>query len=157
MLSEAGVQRDRVLGAGMGLPGPINTATGTVGSSSILPGWVGVDAAAEMSRRLDLTVQVENDANLGALGELVWGSGKGHDDLVYIKLSSGVGAGLLLAGRLYRGAGGTAGEIGHTPARHGDAICRCGTRGCLETVALREVDRRAAQQQPRARRSRAAA
>jgi predicted NBD/HSP70 family sugar kinase len=135
VLSKAGVKRDRLLGAGMGLPGPINTATGTVGSSSILPGWVGIDAAAEMSRRLDMTVQVENDANLGALGELVWGSGKGHDDLVYIKLSSGVGAGLLLAGRLYRGAGGTAGEIGHTPARHGDAICRCGTRGCLETVA----------------------
>ena len=135
VLGEAKVERDRVLGVGMGLPGPINTSSGAVGSSAILPGWVGVDAAAEMAKRLRLAVQVENDANLGALGEFVWGAGKGNDELVYIKLSSGVGAGLLLGGRLYRGAGGTAGEIGHTPARHGEAICRCGTRGCLETVA----------------------
>ena len=135
VLGEAGIDRDRVLGVGMGLPGPINASTGTVGSSAILPGWVGVDAAAEMTQRLGLAVQVENDANLGALGEFVWGAGKGHSELVYIKLSSGVGAGLLLSGRLYRGAGGTAGEIGHTPARHGERICRCGTRGCLETVA----------------------
>lgn len=135
MLSEAGVGRDRVIGVGMGLPGPINRSTGTVGSSAILPGWVGIDAAAEMSRRIELPVEVENDANLGALAEFVWGSGKGHSELLYIKLSSGVGAGLLLGGRLYRGAGGTAGEIGHTPAQHGDSICRCGSRGCLETVA----------------------
>ena len=135
VLGKAGIDRDRVIGVGMGLPGPINAATGTVGSSAILPGWVGVDAAAEMSKRLGLGVQVENDANLGALGEFVWGAGQDHSELVYVKLSSGVGAGLLLSGRLYRGAGGTAGEIGHTPARHGDEICRCGIRGCLETVA----------------------
>ncbi len=71
----------------------------------------------------------------GALAEFVWGSGKGHSNVVYIKLSSGVGAGLLFAGRLHQGAGGTAGEIGHTPRSTGTAICRCGSRGCLETVA----------------------
>ncbi len=135
VLHQAGVDRDRVLGVGMGLPGPINRATGAVGSSSILPGWVGVNAAAEMERRLGLTVHVENDANLGALAEFVWGSGRGHSDVVYIKLSSGIGAGLLFGGRLHEGAGGTAGEIGHTPAQQGTAICRCGSRGCLETVA----------------------
>jgi len=135
VLEQAKVDRQSVLGVGMGLPGPINRATGTVGSPSILPGWVGVDAAAEMGRRLRLPVHVENDANLGALAEYVWGSGKGHSDVIYIKLSSGIGAGLLLAGRLHEGAGGTAGEIGHTPAQHGTAICRCGSRGCLETVA----------------------
>jgi predicted NBD/HSP70 family sugar kinase len=135
VLAEAGVGKERVLGVGMGLPGPIRRSTGAVGSSAILPGWVGIDAAAEMSKRLSLPVEVENDANLGALGEFVWGSGRDHSELVYIKLSSGVGAGLLFGGRLYRGAGGTAGEIGHTPSRHGDAICRCGVRGCLETVA----------------------
>jgi len=135
VVAEAGVDGNRVLGVGMGLPGPINRSTGAVGSSSILPGWVGVDAATEMGRRLGLPVHVENDANLGALAEFVWGSGKGHSNVVYIKLSSGVGAGLLFAGRLHQGAGGTAGEIGHTPAQHGTAICRCGSRGCLETVA----------------------
>jgi predicted NBD/HSP70 family sugar kinase len=96
---------------------------------------VGIDATAEMEQRLGLPVQVENDANLGALAEFVWGSGKGHSDIIYVKLSSGVGAGLLLNGRLHRGTGGTAGEIGHTPAQNGTAICRCGSRGCLETVA----------------------
>ena len=135
VLGQAKVGRDGVLGVGMGLPGPINRATGQVGSSSILPAWVGVDAAAEMERRLRLPVHVENDANLGALAEYVWGAGKGHTDVIYIKLSSGVGAGLLLGGRLHEGAGGTAGEIGHTHAQGGTAICRCGSRGCLETVA----------------------
>jgi glucokinase-like ROK family protein len=135
VLKRARVQRKRVLGVGMGVPGPINRSTGTVGSSAILPGWVGVDAAAEMSKRLRMPVHVENDANLGALAEFVWGSGKGFTDLIYIKLSSGVGAGMLLGGRLYHGTGGTAGEIGHTVAQPGGAICRCGNRGCLETVA----------------------
>jgi glucokinase-like ROK family protein len=135
VLKRARVQRKRVLGVGMGLPGPIDRTTGTVGSSAILPGWVGVDAAAEMSKRLRIPVHVENDANLGALAEFVWGSGKGFSDLIYIKLSSGVGAGMLLGGRLYHGTGGTAGEIGHTVVDPGGAICRCGSRGCLETVA----------------------
>jgi glucokinase-like ROK family protein len=135
VLKEAKVGRKGVIGVGMGLPGPINRATGAVGSSSILPGWVGVNAAAEMERRLRLPVQVENDANLGALAEFVWGSGRGHSDVIYIKLSSGVGAGLLFGGRLHEGAGGTAGEIGHIPAQNATAICRCGSRGCLETVA----------------------
>jgi predicted NBD/HSP70 family sugar kinase len=134
VLKQAKVGRQRVLGV-MGLPGPINRDTGTVGSSSILPGWVGVNAAAEMSRRLGMPVHVENDANLGALAEFVWGAGRGHADVTYIKLSSGVGAGLLFSGRLHQGAGGTAGEIGHTPSQNGTAICRCGSRGCLETVA----------------------
>ncbi|MGZ5332962.1 MAG: ROK family protein, partial [Solirubrobacterales bacterium] len=66
-LKEAGIARDQVLGVGMGLPGPIDHSTGAVGSSSILPGWVGIDAAAEIGARLKLPVQVENDANLGAL------------------------------------------------------------------------------------------
>jgi len=135
VLTEAKAGRNGVIGVGLGLPGPINRATGAVGSSSILPGWVGVNAAAEMEHRLGLPVRVENDANLGALAEFVWGSGRGHSDVVYIKLSSGVGAGLLFGGRLHHGAGGTAGEIGHTPAQNGTAICRCGSRGCLETVA----------------------
>ncbi len=135
VLKEAKAARKGVIGVGMGLPGPINRATGAVGSSSILPGWVGVNAAAEMEHRLGLPVSVENDANLGALAEFVWGSGRGHADIVYIKISSGIGAGLLFRGKLHQGAGGTAGEIGHTPAHQGTAICRCGSRGCLETVA----------------------
>ena len=135
VMSEAEVGRERVIGVGMGLPAPIDRATGSVQSSSILPGWVGVDAAAEASSRLALPVEVENDANLGALAELVWGAAKGKSEVAYIKVSTGIGAGLISGGRLQHGVGGTAGEIGHTVVAEGGPVCRCGNRGCLETLA----------------------
>ena len=135
VLAEAGAERDRVLGAGMGLPAPIDRATGSVQASSILPGWVGVDAAAEAHRRLGMPVEVENDANLGALAELAWGAAKGRSEVAYIKVSTGIGAGLISVGRLQHGVGGTAGEIGHTLVAEGGPVCRCGNRGCLETLA----------------------
>jgi predicted NBD/HSP70 family sugar kinase len=135
VLERSAVPRDRVLGVGMGVPGPISGRTGTVGSGSILPGWVGVRAAAEMERRLGLPVTVENDANLGALGEALFGAGRDVDELVYLKMSSGIGAGIVIGGRIHHGAGGTAGEIGHVLADEGGQVCRCGNRGCLETVA----------------------
>ena len=134
VLSESGVDRSRVIGVGMGLPGPIHQTTGELGSSTILPGWVGVRAAEAMTERLGLPVQVDNDANLGALGEWTWGAGKGADDVLYLKLATGIGAGLVVAGRLFRGAGGTAGEIGHTIVDPQGPVCRCGNRGCLETL-----------------------
>ena len=135
VLAEAGVDRNRVIGAVMGLPGPIARATGAIQDSSILPGWVGVTAASEASVRLGLQVEVENDANLGALAELVWGAAKGHSEVAYIKVSSGIGAGLITEGRLRHGVGGTAGEIGHTVLDANGPVCRCGNRGCLETLA----------------------
>ncbi len=135
VLSEAGAKRERVIGVGMGLPAPIDSATGSVQASSILPGWVGVDAAGEASARLGLPVEVDNDANLGALAELVWGAAKGRSEVAYIKVSSGIGAGLISNGRLQHGVGGTAGEIGHTLLTEGGPVCRCGNRGCLETLA----------------------
>src|SRR4051794_38597066 len=135
VLSEAGMPRDRIVGAGVGLPGPIDTRTGTVGSSVILPGWVGLRPAEELERRLGVSVVVDNDANLGALGEVAFGAARGLRDVVYVKVASGVGAGLVLGGRIYHGAAGLAGELGHVHVReHGD-VCRCGNRGCLETVA----------------------
>ena len=135
VLDEAGAERSRVIGVGMGLPAPIDRASGTVQDSSILPGWVGVDAAADASKRLGMPVEVENDANLGALAELVWGAAAGRSEVVYIKVSSGIGAGLISGGRLQHGIGGTAGEIGHMVVVDGGPVCRCGNRGCLETVA----------------------
>jgi predicted NBD/HSP70 family sugar kinase len=134
-LADAGVDRARVVGAGVGLPGPIEQPTGVVGSAAILPGWVGVSAAEEMHRRLELPIFVDNDANLGALAEAAFGAGRGARDVVYLKISSGVGAGLLLNGRLYRGADGLAGELGHRIVDPSGPVCRCGNRGCLETVA----------------------
>ncbi len=135
VLDEAGAEPDDVIGVGMGLPGPIHTPTGELGESTILPGWVGVNAARAMTDVLGLRVHVDNDANLGALGEWMWGAGQGCADVVYLKLSTGIGAGLILGGRPFTGAGGTAGEIGHTKIDPSGPICRCGRRGCLEMLA----------------------
>jgi predicted NBD/HSP70 family sugar kinase len=125
----------QVIGVGLGLPGPIHQPTGTVGSATILPGWHGVHVGEEMQRRLALPVRVDNDANLGALAELHWGAGRGCSNLAYIKVATGIGAGLVIGGRLFRGTGGTAGEIGHTTIDDSGPICRCGSRGCLEAYA----------------------
>lgn len=135
VLAEAGVEASRVIGAGMCLPGPIHRPTGVVGSTAILPGWVGVASADEMRRRLELPILVDNDANLAALAEAAFGSGRDAKDLIYLMISSGIGAGLVLNGRLYRGAEGLAGELGHVLVDADGPVCRCGNRGCLETVA----------------------
>jgi predicted NBD/HSP70 family sugar kinase len=134
-LDTTGVEPDRLLGVGMGLAAPINTLTGEVEAYGILPGWHGIRPAAEMERRLGIPVQLENDANVGALGEKVFGVARGVNDMIYVRLSAGVGAGLILDGRPYHGARGVAGEIGHVPVVENGLICRCGNRGCLETVA----------------------
>ncbi|MEU6930997.1 ROK family transcriptional regulator [Streptomyces sp. NPDC046385] len=133
LIAATGIGRDKVVGVGLGVPGPIDVSSGTLGSTSILPGWSGINPADELSARLGVPVHVDNDANLGALGELVWGSGRGVKDLAYIKVASGVGAGLVIDGRVYRGPGGTAGEIGHITLDESGPVCRCGNRGCLET------------------------
>ncbi|ANY09298.1 ROK family transcriptional regulator [Pseudonocardia sp. HH130630-07] len=140
VLAELGAGIDDLAGIGMGLPAPIDTRTGGVGSLTILPTWVGLPAARLAAEAFGRPVVVDNDANLGALAEQRWGRGSGVDALVYLKLSEGVGAGLIMDGRLYRGPAGTAGEIGHTTVDEFGALCRCGNRGCLETlIAARHV------------------
>ncbi|WP_354642664.1 ROK family transcriptional regulator [Kitasatospora camelliae] len=133
LLEQAGFKSDKVIGVGLGVPGPIDVETGALGSTAILPGWTGVRPGQELSQRLGMQVYVDNDANLGALGELVWGAGRGLGDLAYIKVASGVGSGLVINGQIYRGPGGTAGEIGHITLDEAGPVCRCGNRGCLET------------------------
>ncbi len=123
-----------VLGIGLGIPAPLD-AGGSVGSSNILPGWVGRSPATDLCRRIGMPVTAENDANLGALAEALWGAGRGHRHVVYVKAATGIGAGIVVDGRLYRGASGTAGEIGHTTVSDDGAVCRCGNRGCLELLA----------------------
>ncbi len=133
LVESTGIGREKVIGVGLGVPGPIDVGTGVLGSTSILPGWSGINPREELSGRLGMPVYVDNDANLGALGEVVWGAGRGLRDLAYIKVASGVGAGLVINGRIYRGPGGTAGEIGHITLDESGPVCRCGNRGCLET------------------------
>jgi predicted NBD/HSP70 family sugar kinase len=139
LLDEVGVGAERVTGVGMGLPGPLRLDTGTVGDSAILPDWIGSQPEARMREELGLDVRVENDANLGALAESVWGAGRGRSDLLYVKAGTGVGGGLLLSGRLYRGAAGTAGELGHFTIDESGPVCRGGNRGCLEALAGAEA------------------
>ena len=134
-LGSAGIEREDLLGVGMGLAAPINRTTGELEANGILPGWHGIRPAAEMEARLGVPVQLENDANAGALGEKLFGAGRGVDDLVYVRLSAGIGAGMILSGRPYQGSLGVAGEIGHILSDPRGSICRCGNRGCLETVA----------------------
>jgi len=135
VLTEARVERKSVIGAGIGIPGPVDRTRGTAGSATILPGWIGVRIVDEMHDRLGVPVEIENDANLGALAELTWGAGRECSNFVYIKVATGIGAGLVIDGKLLRGATGTAGEIGHTSLDESGALCYCGNRGCLETVA----------------------
>jgi predicted NBD/HSP70 family sugar kinase len=134
-LDTADVARDQVIGVGMALAAPVDGATGRVFAEGILPSWGGVDPVAEMSSRLGLSVHLENDANLGALGEHVFGAGQGTEEMLYVRLSAGIGLGLVLGGRAYGGASGIAGELGHVRVSRDGPICRCGNRGCLEMIA----------------------
>lgn len=133
-IDEAGVDRSRVLGVGVGVPAPIDRG-GLLGTSRILPGWTKLTPGVDLAERLGLPVLVENDANLGGLAEARYGAGRGHPDVLYLKLATGIGGALVFDGRLHRGSGGLAGEVGHTTVSDTGAICRCGNRGCLELVA----------------------
>jgi predicted NBD/HSP70 family sugar kinase len=123
------------MGVGMGVAAPVNKRTGRLQADGILPGWHGIDPVSEMQARLGIPVELENDANVGALGEKAFGAGRDVDDFIYVRLSAGIGAGLILGGRPYHGFGGVAGEIGHVLSDPSGPICRCGNRGCLEAIA----------------------
>jgi predicted NBD/HSP70 family sugar kinase len=134
LLAEVGGARADIVNNGLGLPTPLNE-DGTVMSAAILPGWVGVNAHDEAERVFGRPTHVDNDANMGALAEHRRGAGRGHSTMVFVKVSSGVGAGLVIDGQLFRGAHGTAGEIGHLTLDEQGPYCRCGSRGCLEAYA----------------------
>jgi predicted NBD/HSP70 family sugar kinase len=135
MLTGLGPDQARIVGGAIGLPAPVNTATGTVGPGNVLPKWVDRHPAEELQHALGFPFAVDNDANLGALAEIGFGAARGLSDVIYVKASTGIGAGLVLQGQLYRGSTGRAGELGHVPVDATGPLCRCGNRGCLETVA----------------------
>ncbi|MFC6285482.1 ROK family protein [Nocardioides sp. GCM10027113] len=134
LAAQVGTERSAIAHVGLGLPTPLDR-DGLVMSAAILPGWVGVDAHREAERVLGRPTTIENDANLGALAEHRWGAGRGHATMAYVKVSSGVGAGLVIDGQIFRGAFGTAGELGHLTIDEQGPFCRCGSRGCLEAYA----------------------
>lgn len=132
LLDSLGAEPEELLAIGVALPAPIDTAAGVVAVPGLLPGWDRVPVAETLARRLDRPVRVDNDANLGALAELRYGAARGLDDVVYVVVGHGVGAGVVAAGRLLRGRG-LAGELGHLSVDGHGPVCRCGNRGCLET------------------------
>ncbi len=134
-LADAGISLERVLGVGMGVPGPVEYAEGRVVAPPIMPGWHGVALRDRLARELGVPVYVDNDANLGALSEHCHGAGRGYANLAYIKVGTGIGCGLILGGQLYRGESGSAGEIGHVTIDENGPPCKCGSYGCLESMA----------------------
>lgn len=120
---------------GIGVPGPIDSQAGMVFAPPIMPGWDGFPIQAHLEKKWGVPVSLNNDAELGALGEWAYGVGRGENYLAYIKVGSGVGSGLLFNGQIYRGATGSAGEIGHLTLEENGPLCDCGNYGCLEALA----------------------
>jgi glucokinase-like ROK family protein len=134
VLAEAAVATD-LWGIGIALPGPVEFSSGRPVSPPIMPGWNQFPMRSRLSERFGVPVWVDNDVNAMALGEHQHGVSRGHDDVLFVKIGTGIGAGIILEGRLYRGAQGSAGDVGHIqvsddPSRR----CRCGNTGCLEAI-----------------------
>ena len=135
-LEEANIDKTSVLGVGVALAGPIDPATGAVHpSSGVLPSWLGLDPRKELEQLIGTKVFIDNDANLGVLAEATMGAARDATSVAYVSISSGIGAGLVIDGQPYRGHRGLAGELGHVLIDPQGSLCRCGNRGCLETVA----------------------
>lgn len=124
-----------LLGIGVGTPGPLDPTTGVVLSAPNMPGWVDLPLQAVLEERLGLPVRLVNDANGAALGEWVYGAGRGHQNLVYITISTGIGGGVIADGRLLLGHRGLAGEVGHMTLQADGPRCNCGNYGCWEALA----------------------
>jgi predicted NBD/HSP70 family sugar kinase len=135
LLTDAGRAQGDLIGVGIGLPGPVEHSTGRPVNPPIMPGWDSFDVQGFLSERLGVVALVDNDVNIMALGEhfTQW-SDSAH--MMFVKVATGIGSGLISHGRLHRGAQGAAGDMGHLQLPHGaDIVCRCGNTGCLEAVA----------------------
>jgi glucokinase-like ROK family protein len=123
-------------GVGIGIPGPVEFGTGRPTSPPVMPGWDGYPLRDRFSERYGAPVWVDNDVNLLALGEWRSGVAAGHDNVVVVKIGTGIGAGIIAGGRIHRGAQGSAAEVGHIQVSDDrSVVCRCGKTGCLEAFA----------------------
>lgn len=120
---------------GIGSPGPIDIANGLVVSPTNLPKWRDFPIVGLVKKKFDVPVAFDNDANAAALGEFHDGAGKNFEDILYVTISTGIGGAIICGGRIHHGVGASAGEIGHAVVQPDGVLCRCGTRGCLETIA----------------------
>ncbi len=137
-LDEAHVALESIAGMGVATPGPLDNRTGIIYSPPNLPAWERVplrDIVQQHYQRDQLPVYIENDANTAALGEYMFGAGRGCQNMVYLTVSTGIGGGVVIDGKLLEGASGTAAELGHMSIDWNGGLCNCGNRGCLEYYA----------------------
>ena len=136
MLQENGLSQDKLNGIGLGVPGPVDFSVGTLVSPPIMPGWDRYPIIQTIQQWFPAAnVVVDNDVNVMALGEIYQGAGRGVDNLIFVKIGTGIGAGIICEGKIYRRASGCAGDIGHIGVDKTGPLCHCGNKGCLEAVA----------------------
>jgi glucokinase-like ROK family protein len=136
LLQENNLDAVHLQGIGIGVPGPVDFSLGILVSPPIMPGWDRYPIIETIHQWFPTSnVVVDNDVNMMALGEIHQGSGKGIDNLIFIKIGTGIGAGIVSEGKIYRGASGCAGDIGHICVDKNGPICHCGNKGCLEAIA----------------------
>lgn len=146
-LAEANVSISALSAIGVGVPGISNSEMGILFSSPHLPGWQDVPLRDIIEERLGQRTFLANDANAGALGELYFGAAQGVSNFIYVTISTGIGGGIVIGGKLYSGVAGVAGEVGHMTIDDSGPTCDCGNKGCWETLAsgtalAREAKRR---------------
>jgi glucokinase-like ROK family protein len=136
ILRENGLNTDSLRGIGIGVPGPVDFSNGTVVSPPIMPGWDRYPVIQTVQQWFpSANVVVDNDVNVMALGEINEGAGRGVNNLIFVKIGTGIGAGIINHGKIYRGASGCAGDIGHINVNSSGPLCHCGNKGCLEALA----------------------
>jgi len=133
-LASWGGSRRILLGVGMAVPSPVDPARPDLLNEVVVPGWKGVNVGQALRKRFRVPVLIDNDANLGALAERWWGAGRDEENFAYIKLATGIGSGFFIDGKVYRGASGIAGEVGHLSIDPNGPRCGCGLKGCLVTT-----------------------
>lgn len=148
LLEESAAEAREVLSIGIGVPGPVEQASGVLRSPPIMPGWDGFPIRDSFAGGYAAPVFVDNDVNVMALGEHQSGVARGVDNALFVKVGTGIGCGIIADGRIYRGTQGSAGDIGHVVVDPEGPVCTCGNRGCLEAMAaapaiVREAERRA--------------
>ncbi len=134
-LDEAGITLEQIAGIGVATPGPLNNRTGVIYSPPNLPGWENVPLRDLIQQHFRSPILIENDAHTAGLGEYMYGAGRGSRYMVYLTVSTGIGGGVIIDGKILEGANGTAGELGHMTIDWKGERCNCGNIGCLEYLA----------------------
>ena len=135
LLQKLNIKSEELIGIGIASPGPLDISKGCVDGSPNLPGWTGYSIEQGLSTFFNLPARIDNDANAAALGEYKFGAGKNKKNMVYLTVSTGIGGGVIVDGRLMRGANGNAAELGHLTLNINGPACPCGANGCFEMYA----------------------